>query len=112
MKFEGVRDADGATVYCDGRALMLPRLRESGWNAEARHSPTGFEWGYEGSGPAELARAVLMTVFPGDEVVRTSRCYQRFKVEVIAGLQREGFVLEAEAVRDWRRRWEAGERTS
>ena len=23
------------------------------------HSPTGFEWGFEGSGPADLARSIL-----------------------------------------------------
>ena len=27
-----------------------------------RHSPTGFEWGYGGSGPAQLALAILTTV--------------------------------------------------
>jgi hypothetical protein len=28
-----------------------------------RHSPTGFEFGYEGSGPAELARCLLIDWF-------------------------------------------------
>lgn len=28
-----------------------------------RHSPDGFEWGYEGSGPAELARCILIDHF-------------------------------------------------
>lgn len=27
-----------------------------------RHSPDGFSWGYEGSGPAELARCILIDV--------------------------------------------------
>jgi hypothetical protein len=32
------------------------------------HSPTGFSWGYGGSGPAELARAMLIDAL-GDEAV-------------------------------------------
>lgn len=27
---------------------------------KVRHSPSGFEWGYEGSGPAELARCIVI----------------------------------------------------
>jgi hypothetical protein len=36
----------------------------AGWSAPLthflRHSPAGFEWGYGGSGPADLARALLI----------------------------------------------------
>jgi hypothetical protein len=31
-----------------------------------RHSPTGFGWGYGGSGPAELARCILLAVLGAD----------------------------------------------
>lgn len=37
-----------------------------------RHSPTGFEWGYGGSGPAELARCILIDVL-GD-AAKCPRC--------------------------------------
>jgi hypothetical protein len=47
----------------------------------AKHSPTGFEWGYSGSGPAELARAI-MSDFLGREANPAE--YQRFKAEIIA----------------------------
>lgn len=30
---------------------------------EANHSPTGFEWGYAGSGPHQLGYAILRTYF-------------------------------------------------
>jgi len=33
-----------------------------------RHSPTGFSWGYEGSGPAELARCLLIDVLKNPEL--------------------------------------------
>jgi hypothetical protein len=39
---------------------------KTGWREPLRHvvkhSPTGFEWGYEGSGPADLARCLLIDV--------------------------------------------------
>ena len=45
------------------------------------HSPTGFEWGYGGSGPAQLALALLADAV-GDEFAQTH--YQEFKREVIS----------------------------
>lgn len=50
------------------------------WN----HSPTGFAWGYSGSGPAQLALALLLDVLDNDD--RAVRLHQRFKSRVIARL--------------------------
>ncbi len=50
--YEGARFLEGATVTVDGKALS-PRYDL------ARLSPTGFEWTYEGAGPAQLALALL-----------------------------------------------------
>lgn len=55
------------------------------------HSPDGFAWGYEGSGPAQLALAILLD-YTGDEDV-SLRHYQEFKRALIAALPRE--------TRDW-----------
>jgi hypothetical protein len=50
---------------CDYAGRKLPGnptvVTADGWSlpAEGIHSPHGFEWGYEGAGPAELARALL-----------------------------------------------------
>jgi hypothetical protein len=52
------------------------------------HSPTGFAWGYGGSGPAQLALAILLACCPKDVAIRN---YQRFKREVIAGLPKANF---------------------
>lgn len=49
------------------------------------HSPTGFEWGYAGSGPAQLALAICAD-FLGDDQ-RARRVYQEFKENVIAPLE-------------------------
>jgi hypothetical protein len=50
--YEGRREGYAALVTVNERPLT-PRLDL--WN----HSPTGFEWGYGGSGPAQLALALL-----------------------------------------------------
>jgi uncharacterized protein DUF6166 len=50
------------------------------------HSPTGFSWGYGGSGPSQLALALLAHVC-GDEIARAH--YQQFKLDVIARLPGE-----------------------
>ena len=46
-----------------------------------RHSPTGFEWGFEGSGPADLARSILWDHL-GEEP--SPALYQEFKRAFVA----------------------------
>jgi hypothetical protein len=57
--YKGTRHRDRSTAV---RAYDL----RTGWGEPLRHvvkhSPAGFEWGYEGSGPAELARCLLIDV--------------------------------------------------
>jgi hypothetical protein len=50
--YEGGRSLDGAVVTVDGRKLD-PRFDLKVF------SPAGFEWTYEGGGPAQLALALL-----------------------------------------------------
>lgn len=45
------------------------------------HSPTGFEWGYRGSGPADLARSILWD-YLGKEPLKV--LYQSFKDTFVA----------------------------
>lgn len=57
------------------------------------HSPDGFAWGYGGSGPAQLALAILADATGSDELALQH--YQEFKRRVIARLPMdEGFELE------------------
>jgi len=66
--YRGVRHTNGRTVVTvDGAPLPF----------DGRHSPTGLEWGYQGSGPAELARAILTHHNRGEPVAPT--VYQHFK---------------------------------
>lgn len=46
------------------------------------HSPDGFSWGYHGSGPAQLALAILADQTGDDDLAL--KLYQRFKLEVVA----------------------------
>ena len=82
--------------------VVLWRTRDGTAHASVfhvvRHSPTGIEWGYLGSGPSDLALSVLSAL--ADE--RTAlELYQRFKQEVIARVPEEGGVLRAAEVRAW-----------
>lgn len=58
----------------------------------AKHSPTGYGWGYAGSGPAQAALAIVADALRGDDA-RALRVYQLFKVEVLAGLPKAGGLL-------------------
>ena len=40
------------------------------------HSPTGFSWGYNGSGPAQLALAIMVTMIGKQDALKV---YQVFK---------------------------------
>lgn len=64
-----------------------------------RHSPTGFNWGYAGSGPADLARSLLWDLL---EVQPAPSLYQDFKFAVIATLQTtEAWKLTEEEIHAW-----------
>lgn len=70
----------------------------------ADHSPTDFEWGYEGSGPAQLALALLADAL-GDEN-RALALYPAFKEEVVAALPASAWRLSAFAIRETAHRLE------
>lgn len=71
-----------------GRVTPLPP-RNDVWN----HSPDGFQWGYGGSGPAQLALALCVHALDGD-VWRALRVYQQFKSEVIAKLDTDSWSMD------------------
>ena len=54
----------------------------------ANHSLSGFEWGYGGSGPAQLALALLLD-YTDDEAFALDH-YQEFKTEVVSQLDCAG----------------------
>lgn len=84
--YEGCREGYAVIVTVDGRS---PNPRLDLWN----HSPTGFEWGYGGSGPAQLALALLADHLGNDE--EAVSLYQAFKFAVVANLPKQGWTLTA-----------------
>jgi hypothetical protein len=56
-----------------------------------RHSPTGFEWGYSGSGPAQLALALLVDAL-GDRD-RAVKLHQAYKARVVGVLPQNEWTL-------------------
>jgi hypothetical protein len=75
--YEGRRSPLGLEVTVNGQPLD-PRFDL--WE----HSPTGFEWGYGGSGPAQLALALLADHLDDDE--RAITLHQDFKFAVVTKL--------------------------
>lgn len=61
-----------------------------------QHSPTGFEWGYGGSGPAQLALAILAHEY-GDNFALS--WYQDFKWAVVAQLSGNAWNLTSAEIR-------------
>lgn len=61
------------------------------------HSPTGFNWGYGGSGPAQLALALLADALGDDD--RAQENYQQFKFKVVSRFDADQFELSQEEIR-------------
>ena len=76
-----------------------------------RHSPDGFEFGYEGSGPADTALNLLSLFIPVKETTVGETHYQDFKREFIASIDQEkGGSIDAGKIRDWvKKRWAAAD---
>lgn len=95
------RTAEGGfPVYVEGR-LLSPRRSQ----AIRNHSPDGWNWGYGGSGPAQLALGLLLE-FTDEETAK--RLYQKFKWDVIAKLN-GNFELTVSEVKDWIKKNEVSE---
>ena len=90
--YKGTREGHVTDVTVNGRRLN-PRLDL--WN----HSPTGFEWGYGGSGPAQLALAILADHLGNDD--EAVGLHQQFKWELVAKLPRLGWKLTSPEIEQW-----------
>lgn len=66
------------------------------------HSPTGFEWGYGGSGPAQLALAILLDHFERKGFVgdgsRALDLHQDFKFHVVARWRDAEWAITTEQI--------------
>lgn len=73
-----------------------PAPSQAVWN----HSPTGFAWGYQGSGPAQLALALLLDA--GVDRERAVGLHQQFKRQIVATWPQDGgWQIRRSAILEW-----------
>lgn len=80
----------------DGLPYPLPHF--------VQHSPDGFEWGYGGSGPSELARCVLIDhlgLDGSDPELQLPVSYQEFKAAKIATIEADYFEITSGEITGW-----------
>ncbi len=83
---------DGKRSFTKKKRPLRPR------NDIRNHSPDGFEWGYGGSGPAQLALALVADCC-GRELAHPA-IYQRVKAEIVARLPQDGWTLTEQQIKD------------
>ena len=98
--YTGIRTATG----CAGSSSVEGCGRDLDPRLDLRtHSPAGFEWGYGGSGPAQLALALAWPTLLGDDEAALG-VYQRLKFRLVSRLPADGWTLTedelAEALRE------------
>ena len=95
----------GPDTLCAVRGTAEAKVTVGGepldWRASLavrNHSPTGPEWGYDGSGPSQLALAILLAVTDRETAERR---HQKFKRDVIARINDSQWSLPLRDVRRW-----------
>lgn len=97
IRYVGCRHVDG-----DLFEVVVERAGQEPYHLDwrldlANHSPTGVAWGYGGSGPAQLALAILADYLADDSYAL--RIYQHFKWKTIAKLPMDqGFEILAREI--------------
>lgn len=117
LVFVGVREFDGEGVPTQRVFVIEPRrepmelshICKESWERGKRHvekygchSPDGFNWGYSGSGPAELALMMLLEI--GYEPDEAWFWHQRVKQRFIAGLPNGSdtpWTIQSKNIIDW-----------
>ena len=89
MIFHGKRNNKKNTVSVTVDNKPLPTYLKY-----CNHSPDGFNWGYGGSGPSQLAFAILYHYTKDRDLVW--RLHHNFKNEYVAGWEDEWQITSAE----------------
>ena len=107
--WKGCRDTNAETnpvlMSADGGALWanLPL-----YLSEVNHSPDGFEWGYNGSGPTQLAYAILRSYFEIVEElnIESARfqaqkfCFE-FRQQFVSRWKKNEWKIDSEYIAIW-----------
>src|SRR4030043_200466 len=86
-----IRIMDAHYLYVDGR-FISPEKSLKVYN----HSPTGFSFGYDGSGPAQAALAILLEVTDRKTALAL---YQKFKWYFVSGWKDPDMEVEIDIIK-------------
>lgn len=78
--------------------VVLQAGKERPLTHHVHHSPDGYEWGFEGSGPAELARDLLWDHLDCEP---PPALYQLFKSQIVVALRYEGWEITTAQLSSW-----------
>ena len=93
IQISGYREND-TTVVVTSNGEHLPTRLDL-----VNHSPDGFNFGYLGSGPAQLALAILAYVTQDDDVALCN--YQRFKEDIVSQWKTNAWTITDKQVTEW-----------
>lgn len=91
--YRGVRQEREAVVYVDNVKLDIEPSRK------LRPSDATYEWGYLGSGPQQLAIAILLDATGSEST--TLAHYTAFKYDFIGPAEFQGFTILESQIHDW-----------
>ncbi len=105
--YRGFRPADNEIGDC--RVVVIENGKARPLRHVVLHSPSGLEFGYGGSGPADLALSILADYFgerPTSKQLSSGACqcwrhHQDFKWAFIAVAPRESFTITSDQIKDW-----------
>ena len=101
--FEGFAQTDPFSrevlIIDENRSVRILKPERS--QTVKNHSPDGFNWGYTGSGPAQLALAILLEVI-NDEAKALAH-YRDFERQAIAAIksQETNWEIEENKILEW-----------
>jgi hypothetical protein len=83
----GKRETTHNRIWIDGKEVLPEKSFKLRY-----HSPTGFNWGYGGSGPAQTALAICLEIFPDQWMAEA--LYQSFKFSFVSKWREDEFTEE------------------
>jgi hypothetical protein len=95
--YKGLRTSEEIMVWIEEEGARSPAPLPMR-NDIRNHSPDGPNWGYGGSGPAQLALALMCQVT--DRFI-AEQIYQHFKFKVVAGWKTDSWVLTKGQLQQW-----------
>ena len=101
-RYIGIRCHDGTPrvdVVLEGRRFRVRAIRPDRSVKLLEHSRDGCEWGYAGSGPAQLALAILLDYMACPPIAL--RFHQEFKSRFIAQLPQRRWEIQGAQIRDF-----------